>query len=130
MPQRTTTDVINLGQYLEPDFDPTSLTIPLLFGILSYHNVKYPTSCSKRELVKLFNDKIKSRSTELRTERNQNTHELDSEGITDGLTGASLPLQYVICLPSVTMLMPVRPSIVRYVQKLSIPAVCQDRMIK
>lgn len=96
-PQRTTAEVINLGQYLETDFDPTSLTIPLLFGILSYHSVKHPTSCSKRELVKLFNDKIKSRSTELRTERNQNIHAA-SEGITDGLTGAPLiPLQYVIC---------------------------------
>lgn len=98
-PKQTTAEVINLGQYLEPDFDPTSLTIPLLFGILSYHVVKYPTSCSKRELVKLFNDNIKSRSTELRMERNQNIGAI-GEGITDGLTGA--PLWYVICssLPS------------------------------
>jgi hypothetical protein len=94
MPQRTTTQVINLGQYLEPDFDPTSLTVPLLFGILTYHNIKYPTRCSKKELVEIFNDKIKSGSTKLKMARSQNIH-ATGEGIMDGLTGEPASQYYV-----------------------------------
>ena len=95
-PQRTTTQVITLGQYLEPDFDPNSLTVPLLFGILAYHDIKYPTRCLKKELVQLFIDRIKSRATELRMERSQQNIDASVEGIKDGLSGVPLSFaQYV-----------------------------------
>lgn len=45
-------------EYLSPDFDPASLTIPKLRNILLTHNVEYPSSAKKPQLIELFNDNI------------------------------------------------------------------------
>lgn len=45
--------------YLEPDFDPTSLTIPKLRSLLVEYNVNYPSSAKKAQLVELFEEKIR-----------------------------------------------------------------------
>ncbi|KAF9630444.1 hypothetical protein BFW01_g1006 [Lasiodiplodia theobromae] len=39
----------------QPDFDPCSISVPRLRSILFSHNVKYPSSAKKSELVALFN---------------------------------------------------------------------------
>ncbi|GAB7346621.1 hypothetical protein MBLNU459_g1759t1 [Dothideomycetes sp. NU459] len=44
--------------YLQPDFDPNSLTVPRLRSILVAHNVGYPSSAKKSDLVGLFNDNV------------------------------------------------------------------------
>ena len=91
----TTSQIIEEGEYLRPDFDPTKLTVPLLTGLLAYHQIEYSSSQRKKaELVKLFNEKIKKNSTALLEERQQRQDTLASEeGIVNGLTGS--PVQKV-----------------------------------
>jgi hypothetical protein len=77
-----------LGEYLQSDFDPTSLTVSQLLGVLGYHNVAYPTPYSKSKLVQLFQREIKAKAAELGKERLKKTNSIPSDdGITDGLTG-------------------------------------------
>lgn len=44
--------------YLQPDFDPTSVTMPRLRSILVSHNVPYPATAKKAQLVEIFNDSV------------------------------------------------------------------------
>ncbi|KAF8077984.1 Man1-Src1p-C-terminal domain-containing protein [Lyophyllum atratum] len=91
MSRMTSAQVIALGEYLEPDFDPGLLTISQLLGILGYHNVKYPTPYSKPKLVVVFNDEIKSKATKLKKERIKRVNSIASDdGIMDGATGQPL----------------------------------------
>ncbi|KAJ2916040.1 hypothetical protein MD484_g4372, partial [Candolleomyces efflorescens] len=91
MSRLTSAQVISLGEYLEPDFNPASLTVSQLLGVLGYHNIPYPTPYSKPKLVQLFNDEIKARSTKFKKERLKKANSLPSDdGITDGITGKPL----------------------------------------
>jgi hypothetical protein len=91
MSRLTTAQVINLGEYLDPDFDPTSLTNPQLLGVLGYHNIHYPTPYSKPKLVQIFNDEIKAKAGKLKKERLKKEKSLASdEGIIDGHSGQPL----------------------------------------
>lgn len=91
MSRLTTAQVINLGEYLEPEFDPTSLTNPQLLGVLGYHNVHYPTPYTKPKLVQIFNDEIKAKADKLKKERLKKENSLASdEGIIDGHSGQPL----------------------------------------
>jgi hypothetical protein len=64
-------------EYLTPGFDPNALTIPRLRSILLQHDVDYPSSAKKGQLVDIFNDNItpqakrilKSRATTKRSTR-------------------------------------------------------------
>lgn len=44
--------------YLQEDFDPRSATVPRLRSILVKHNVQYPSTAKKSQLVDLFNEEI------------------------------------------------------------------------
>ena len=91
MSRLTTSQVINLGEYLDPDFDPASLTSSQLLGVLGYHNIHYPTPYSKPKLVQIFNDEIKARASKLKKERLKKENSLASdEGIIDGHSGQPL----------------------------------------
>lgn len=98
MSKPSTTQIIALGEYLEPDFNPASLTVAHLLGILGYHNVKYPSQYTKPRLVQVFNDEIKPKATQFKKERlsRQNSQASD-EGITDGLTGQALSGGRKVC---------------------------------
>lgn len=52
--------------YLEPDFDPTSLTVPRLRSILVAHGVDYPASSKKSQLVDIFNENVLPQARRLR----------------------------------------------------------------
>jgi hypothetical protein len=52
--------------YLEPDFDPSSLTIPRLRSILVAHGVDYPASSKKAQLVDIFNENVLPQARRLR----------------------------------------------------------------
>ncbi|KAF8894580.1 Man1-Src1p-C-terminal domain-containing protein [Infundibulicybe gibba] len=91
MSRLTSAQIITLGQYLEPDFNPASLTVSQLLGVLGYHNIKYPTPYSKPKLVQLFNEQITSKATSWKRERLKKQNSIPSDdGITDGLTGQPL----------------------------------------
>ncbi|RYO83594.1 hypothetical protein DL766_008510 [Monosporascus sp. MC13-8B] len=44
--------------YLEPGFDPKSLTVPRLRSILVAHNIEYPSSAKKAQLIEIFNEQL------------------------------------------------------------------------
>ena len=52
--------------YLEPDFDPNTLTVPRLRSILVAHNVNYPSSAKKGQLVDLFNEQVLPQARKLK----------------------------------------------------------------
>lgn len=87
----TSAQIITLGEYLEPDFNPASLTVSQLLGILGYHNVTYPTPYSKPKLVQRFEEEIQAKATRLKKDRLKKANSIASDdGITDGLTGKPL----------------------------------------
>ncbi|KAI1734344.1 Man1-Src1p-C-terminal domain-containing protein [Xylaria scruposa] len=51
--------------YLQPGFDPKSLTIPRLRSILVAHNVTYPSSAKKAQLVDIFNEQVVPQSKKI-----------------------------------------------------------------
>ncbi|KAF2154946.1 hypothetical protein K461DRAFT_311302 [Myriangium duriaei CBS 260.36] len=53
--------------YLQPDFDPASLTVPRLRSILVAHNVSYPSSAKKSDLIELFNNNVAANAKKIRT---------------------------------------------------------------
>ncbi|KAK5731606.1 inner nuclear membrane protein enriched at telomere/subtelomere region [Elasticomyces elasticus] len=53
--------------YLEPGFDPGTLTMPRLRSILVAHNINYPSSAKKAQLIDLFNDNVLPQARTIRT---------------------------------------------------------------
>ncbi|GAW02389.1 Man1-Src1p-C-terminal domain-containing protein [Lentinula edodes] len=91
MSRLTAAQIIAQGDYLEPDFQPTTLTISQLLGVLGYHNIIYPTPYSKAKLVQVFNDEVKRRAAKFKKERIKKENSIASDdGIKDGVTGEYL----------------------------------------
>ncbi|TFY54662.1 hypothetical protein EVJ58_g8723 [Rhodofomes roseus] len=61
MPRATSTGFVQSGAYLQPDFDPRTLTKANLRSIFVQHEVAYPTNGSKHELIRVFNAEIRPR---------------------------------------------------------------------
>ncbi|KAH8829179.1 Man1-Src1p-C-terminal domain-containing protein [Flagelloscypha sp. PMI_526] len=91
MSRLTAADVIAKGDYLSPDFNPMSLTVSQLLGVLGHHDIKYPTPYNKPKLVQLFNNSIKAQLPKLLAERNP--PEPSDDGIVDGMTGEPINTQ-------------------------------------
>ncbi|KAH6619847.1 Man1-Src1p-C-terminal domain-containing protein [Chaetomium sp. MPI-SDFR-AT-0129] len=53
------------ADYLQPDFDPWSLTVPRLRSILVTHNIHYPSQAKKPQLVDLFNEQVQPLSSQI-----------------------------------------------------------------
>jgi hypothetical protein len=84
----TSMQVIDHGNYLNMDFDPSHLTVSQILGILVYHNVQFPTQYNKPQLLHLFEDNITANSAKLKEREHQRKQSLPSDiGIIDGLTG-------------------------------------------
>ncbi|CAE6519042.1 unnamed protein product [Rhizoctonia solani] len=91
MSRLSASEVINRGDYLKPDFEPSTLTIPHLLSVLTYHGIKYPSPHTKGKLIEVFNNELKPRSTELLKERQARDRKKPSpEGIMDGHTGQAV----------------------------------------
>ena len=91
MSRLTSAQVIALGEYLKPDFEPASLTVPQLLGVFGYHNIRYPSPYTKAKLVQTFNQEIKPNASKFRREKlKKENSQASDDGIVDGVTG--LPL--------------------------------------
>ncbi|KAG2157064.1 Man1-Src1p-C-terminal domain-containing protein [Suillus clintonianus] len=87
----STAQVIGLGEYLNPEFDPATLTVSQLLGVLGYHNIRFPTPYTKPKLVQLFLDEIRPKAAKFKKDRLKNENSVASDnGITDGMTGKPL----------------------------------------
>ncbi|CCL99131.1 uncharacterized protein FIBRA_01145 [Fibroporia radiculosa] len=88
MSRMTAAQIISIGEYLNPDFDPSSLTVPQLLGVFGYHNVNYPSQHTKAKLVQLFNEEIKPKVGKFKKERlKRENSQASDDGIKDGITG-------------------------------------------
>ncbi|KAI0175715.1 Man1-Src1p-C-terminal domain-containing protein [Hypoxylon sp. FL1284] len=74
-------------EYLQPGFDPKSLTIPRLRSILVAHNVPYSSSAKKAQLVEIFNDQIVPQSKKILAARARAKR--SSKGIVDAESQSS-----------------------------------------
>ncbi|KAF6814291.1 sister chromatid separation protein [Colletotrichum sojae] len=45
-------------EYLQPGFDPKSLTVPRLRSIMVAHDIHYPATAKKPQLIELFNEEV------------------------------------------------------------------------
>jgi hypothetical protein len=59
------------AEYLQPNFDPTSLKVADLRRILLFHDVDYPSSAKKAELVNMFLDNITPKAEGLLKKKNK-----------------------------------------------------------
>lgn len=71
-------------EYLSPSFDPTSVTVPRLRSILVAHNVAYPSSAKKPQLVDLFNENVAPQAHKILSTRSRTKP--STRGITDVLS--------------------------------------------
>jgi hypothetical protein len=84
----TTADILQDGQYLEPSFNPATLTVSQLQGLLWYHEISTPGRGTKPALVAVFNERLVPRRAELKLERAKAASaKPSSAGIVDGITG-------------------------------------------
>jgi hypothetical protein len=67
--------------YLQPGFDLSSLTVPKLRSILVSHDIPYPASAKKPQLIQLLTDEVLPRSRKLLNARARTKR--TSKGITD-----------------------------------------------
>ncbi|MCJ1473363.1 inner nuclear membrane protein enriched at telomere/subtelomere region [Lambiella insularis] len=68
-------------EYLSPSFDPASLTIPKLRSILVSHDIPYPASAKKSQLIEIFNVQLAPKSRKILAARSRTKR--TSRGITD-----------------------------------------------
>ncbi|ORY65803.1 Man1-Src1p-C-terminal domain-containing protein [Pseudomassariella vexata] len=73
--------------YLQPGFEPTSLTMPRLRSILVAHNIHYPSTAKKAQLVEIFNDNVVPQSRKILAQRARAKR--SSKGITDAESSQS-----------------------------------------
>ena len=94
----TSAQVVELGEYLKPDFDPSTLTISQLRGVLNHHNINFPSSQNKSKLVQIFNEEVKTRAKKFTKERlKRENSSASEEGIVDGITGRPLNESKQVC---------------------------------
>ena len=67
-------------EYLQPSFDPSSVTVPKLRNILMTHDIRYPASAKKPELIDVFNMELRPRARKLLAARDRVRR--TSQGIT------------------------------------------------
>ncbi|KAH7035086.1 Man1-Src1p-C-terminal domain-containing protein [Microdochium trichocladiopsis] len=68
-------------EYLQPGFDPKTLTIPRLRSILVAHNIPYSSSAKKGQLIEIFNEEVVPRSKKILADRARAKR--SSKGIVD-----------------------------------------------
>ena len=58
-------------EYLSPSFDPASLTMPRLRNILMSHDIAYPSSAKKPQLVDIFTQELKPKARKILAARDR-----------------------------------------------------------
>lgn len=71
----------NEMEYLSPSFDPSSLTVPRLRAVLVSHDISYPASAKKAQLIDIFTQELVPRSRKILAARSRIKR--TSHGITD-----------------------------------------------
>ncbi|KAK8027309.1 Sister chromatid separation protein [Apiospora marii] len=75
-------------EYLQPGFDARSLTMPRLRSVLVAHNISYPATAKKAQLVEIFNENIVPQAKKILDRRAKAKR--SSKGISDAERGQSI----------------------------------------
>jgi hypothetical protein len=95
--RKSTTQVIEDGTYLDPLFDPRTLTVSQLNGLLMFHEVDFPSNLRKSALLVVYDNHIGSHLEELKEERRKRDRVAPScEGI---VVIPALRRPTKVCLP-------------------------------
>lgn len=78
-------------EYLQPGFDPTTLKVAELRGILLEHNVDYPSSAKKAQLVDLFTQHVAPKARRILNARSR--VKASGRGIIDAGSDATPPVE-------------------------------------
>ncbi|ETS87608.1 hypothetical protein PFICI_01436 [Pestalotiopsis fici W106-1] len=73
--------------YLQPDFDARSLTIPRLRSALVAHNINYPANAKKAQLVEIFEEQLRPQAKKILDQRAKAKR--SSRGISDAESSQS-----------------------------------------
>ncbi|MCJ1395686.1 inner nuclear membrane protein enriched at telomere/subtelomere region [Xylographa bjoerkii] len=68
-------------EYLSPSFDPAKLTVPKIRAIFVSHDIPYPASAKKPQLIDIFNQQLVPKSRRILAARSRTSR--TSRGITD-----------------------------------------------
>lgn len=68
-PGHQSSTMADVDDYLQEGFDPRTVTVPRLRSILVTHNVDYPSTAKKSQLVELVNDHVLSQASKLRAQK-------------------------------------------------------------
>ncbi|KAK2626121.1 hypothetical protein QTJ16_004383 [Diplocarpon rosae] len=68
-------------EYLQPGFEPSSLTVPRLRSILVSHDIDYPSGAKKTQLIQIFTDEVLPQARQILRTRDHARR--TSRGITD-----------------------------------------------
>jgi hypothetical protein len=68
-------------EYLQPGFDPSTLTVPRIRSILVSHNIPYPSSAKKPQLIQIFEENVLPQARKILAARDRARR--TSRGITD-----------------------------------------------
>ena len=68
-------------EYLSPGFDPNTLVVPRIRAILVAHDIPYPASAKKAQLIEIFNQQLVPKSRRILAARSRTKR--TSKGITD-----------------------------------------------
>lgn len=68
-------------EYLSPGFDPSTLVVPRIRAILVSHDIPYPASAKKAQLIEIFNQQLVPKSRKILAARSRTKR--TSRGITD-----------------------------------------------
>jgi hypothetical protein len=88
MSKLTSQEIIDRGDYLEPNFDPSTLLVANLRAVLQNHDVKFPANASKALLIQAFEENIAPNAKKYKKIRQANAAiRSDASDILDGETG-------------------------------------------
>jgi hypothetical protein len=86
----TTSDIIEKGDYLSPNFDLKKLFVSQLVGIFSYHEIPLPPSYNKAKLLAKFAELLRTNGQEMRQQHSARKNCPPSDvGIIDAISGTS-----------------------------------------
>ncbi|RAL66442.1 hypothetical protein DID88_006132 [Monilinia fructigena] len=84
--------------YLQPGFDPSSLTVPRIRSLLVTHAIEYPSNAKKAQLIEIFNRDLAPQARKILYERARAKR--TSRGITDADSSQeSSPQESDVILP-------------------------------
>ncbi|EJU05760.1 hypothetical protein DACRYDRAFT_113805 [Dacryopinax primogenitus] len=87
-PRASTAELLSSLVYLEPHFDPATLTVAQLTGLLQAHDIDTRVASNKTGLIALFNTEIAMNRTPILAKRQRDlTRSPKANGIRDGVTG-------------------------------------------